>query len=48
MLPTTPLHHLLLAEVGLLVMTSGNLADEPIAKDDEEASPRSAASRTRS
>ncbi|HEY5540990.1 MAG TPA: Sua5/YciO/YrdC/YwlC family protein, partial [Coriobacteriia bacterium] len=33
MLPYTPLHHLLLAEVGgrPLVMTSGNLSDEPIA-----------------
>ncbi len=32
MLPYTPLHHLLLAEVGRpLVMTSGNLSSEPIA-----------------
>ena len=32
MLPYTPLHHLLLAEAGRpLVMTSGNLSDEPIA-----------------
>ena len=31
-LPYTPLHHLLLADVGRpLVMTSGNLSDEPIA-----------------
>ena len=38
MLPYTPLHHLLLREVGLpLVMTSGNLSEEPIAKDDDEA-----------
>ncbi len=38
MLPTSPLHHLLLAAVGFpLVATSGNLADEPIAIDDREA-----------
>ena len=39
MLPYTPLHLLLLQEVGRpLVMTSGNLAEEPIVKDWEEAS----------
>lgn len=34
----TPLHHLLLHDAGRpLVMTSGNLSDEPIAIDDDEA-----------
>ena len=38
MLPSTPLHHLLLADAGVtLVMTSGNVSDEPIAFDDAEA-----------
>ena len=38
MLPYTPLHHLLLKRVGRpLVMTSGNLSDEPICFLDEEA-----------
>lgn len=38
MLPYTPLHHLLCADFeGPLVMTSGNLSDEPIAFEDEEA-----------
>jgi hydrogenase maturation protein HypF len=38
MLPYSPLHHLLLADVGMpLVMTSGNVSDEPIAYRDEEA-----------
>jgi hydrogenase maturation protein HypF len=49
MLPYTPLHHLLLrafaAAIGpersaLLVMTSGNLSDEPIAYHDDDAAAR--------
>ncbi|MFH0952818.1 MAG: carbamoyltransferase HypF [Verrucomicrobiota bacterium] len=35
-LPYTPLHHLLLAEVSPLIMTSGNHTEDPIAKDEEE------------
>ncbi|MEO8199377.1 MAG: carbamoyltransferase HypF [Gemmatimonadota bacterium] len=38
MLPYTPLHLLLLSDAGVpLVMTSGNLSDEPIAYRDEDA-----------
>jgi hydrogenase maturation protein HypF len=38
LLPYTPLHHLLLHEVDRpLVMTSGNVADEPIVHRDDEA-----------
>jgi hydrogenase maturation protein HypF len=38
MLPYSPLHHLLAADVGCaLVLTSGNRADEPIAYRDDEA-----------
>jgi hydrogenase maturation protein HypF len=42
MLPYTPLHHLLLADVAALglralVMTSGNVSDEPIAYRDDDA-----------
>ena len=38
MLPYTPLHHLLLADgPPVLVMTSGNVSDEPIARDDATA-----------
>jgi hydrogenase maturation protein HypF len=37
-LPHTPLHHLLLADfAGALVMTSGNVSDEPIAFEDADA-----------
>ncbi len=38
MLPYTPLHHLLLREVGQpIVLTSGNVSDEPIAYQDADA-----------
>lgn len=38
MLPYTPLHHLIMQQVARpLVMTSGNLTDEPIAYQDEDA-----------
>jgi hydrogenase maturation protein HypF len=38
MLPYTPLHHLLIRELGRpMVLTSGNTSDEPIAYDDEDA-----------
>ena len=41
LLPYTPLHHLLVAEVGRpLVLTSGNVSDEPIAYVDDEARER--------
>jgi hydrogenase maturation protein HypF len=38
LLPYTPLHHLLMAELGFpIVATSGNLSDEPICIDEHEA-----------
>ncbi len=38
MLPYTPLHHLLLAQSGEpIVLTSGNVSDEPIAYQDDDA-----------
>ncbi|WP_207892894.1 carbamoyltransferase HypF [Micromonospora sp. MW-13] len=38
MLPYTPLHHLLLARLGMpIVLTSGNVSDEPIAHRDGDA-----------
>jgi hydrogenase maturation protein HypF len=38
MLPSSPLHHLLLGELGFpVVATSGNLSDEPICIDEHEA-----------
>jgi hydrogenase maturation protein HypF len=41
MLPYSPLHHLLAADTGVpLVMTSGNVSDEPIAFRDDDARDR--------
>jgi hydrogenase maturation protein HypF len=37
MLPYTPLHYLLLEKIPILVMTSGNLTEQPIVYKDEEA-----------
>jgi hydrogenase maturation protein HypF len=38
LLPYSPLHHLMLADAGEpLVMTSGNVSDEPIAHEDDDA-----------
>ena len=48
MLPYSPLHHLLLADAATtLVMTSGNVSDEPIAYRDDDARERLAGSPTR-
>ena len=41
MLPYSPLHHLLLSDLGdTLVLTSGNVSDEPIAYEDDDARER--------
>ncbi|MFH0907984.1 MAG: carbamoyltransferase HypF [bacterium] len=41
LLPYTPLHHLLMRELGFpVVATSGNLSDEPICTDEDEAMTR--------
>jgi len=41
MIPYAPLHHLLMRDLGFpVVATSGNLSEEPIAKDNEEAKVR--------
>jgi hydrogenase maturation protein HypF len=41
MLPYSPLHHLLMAEIGRpIVATSGNISNEPICIDEHEASER--------
>ena len=38
MLPSTPLHHLLMAELGVpIVATSGNRSEEPVCIDEQEA-----------
>jgi hydrogenase maturation protein HypF len=37
MLPYTPLHHLLAEQLDVVVMTSGNVSEEPIARENDEA-----------
>lgn len=36
MLPNAPIHHILINEIPLLVMTSGNISDEPISINEKE------------
>lgn len=38
-LPYTPLHHLIFRKINMLILTSANKADEPIAIDDDQLSP---------
>ncbi len=40
MLPYTPLHYLILEKIPYLIMTSGNISDEPICIDNNEAKDR--------
>ncbi len=40
MLPYAPVHYLLLEKIPYLVMTSANIADEPLVKDDKEVQTR--------
>ena len=38
MLPYTPMHHLLVRQIGVpVIATSGNISDEPICTDEREA-----------
>jgi hydrogenase maturation protein HypF len=40
MLPSTPLHYILMSQLPTLVMTSGNISDEPIAYEEQDARTR--------
>ncbi len=40
LLPYSPIHHLLLADLGPIVLTSANLSDEPICFTDDDAAQR--------